>query len=79
MNALQENERQVAAYRCLKATIDKNHPAGWFVAIADNQIIAAVADFHALEDLLRIKGIDPRNVLVVQAGVDYPEYVTIFV
>jgi hypothetical protein len=32
-----------------------------------------------LERLLRSDGKDPRKALVVEAGVDYPESVTIFV
>jgi hypothetical protein len=63
----------------MKAAIDKNYPQGWFVAIADDQVIGAAADFHSLEGILRERGADPRNTLVVEAGVDYPEHVTIFV
>jgi hypothetical protein len=79
MNAVQDRDRQTAAYRRMKATIDKSHPPGWFVAIADDQIVAAAADFHSLEELLRARGIEPRNVLVAQAGADHPENVTIFI
>jgi hypothetical protein len=73
-----EYERNSAAYSRLKETISQNYPHGWFVGIADEQVAGAAADFRALEVLLRALGRDPRRVLVVQAGVDYPEYVTIF-
>jgi len=73
-----EYERNSAAYSRLKETIARTYPHGWFVGIADEHIIGAAADFRGLESLLRTQGIDPRRVLVVQAGVDYPEYVTIF-
>ncbi|HUY36369.1 MAG TPA: hypothetical protein VMV69_26765 [Pirellulales bacterium] len=79
MNMRQENERDNTALRQMKKTIDEIHPRGWFVAIADDQIVAAAADFHELEGVLRAQGKDPRSILVVEAGVDYPEYVTIFV
>jgi len=73
-----EYERNNVAYRRLKETISKAYPCGWFVGIADDQVLAAAADFPALAAMLRANGKDPRNVLVVQAGVDYPESVTIF-
>jgi hypothetical protein len=48
------------------------------VGIADEQVVGAAADFRTLERELRAQGRDPRTVLVVEAGVDYPERVTIF-
>jgi hypothetical protein len=74
----QEYERNNAAYRRLKETIARTYPSGWFVGITDDQVVSAAADFRALESLLRDQGKDPRRVLVVQSGVDYPEYVTIY-
>jgi hypothetical protein len=78
-----ENDRQYeinnAAYRRLKETISRTYPRGWFIGIAESQIVGAAADFRTLESNLRAQGKDPRHVLVVQAGTDYPEYVTIFV
>ena len=75
----EEYERNKASYQRLKETITKTYPQGWFVGIADDQIVGAAADFRALEADLRARGKDPRRVLVVEAGVDYPEHVTIFV
>ena len=77
-NADSEYERNMAAYGRLKETICRTYARGWFVAIADDRIVDAAANFHDLEKSLRVKGKDPRRVLVVEAGVDYPEYVTIF-
>jgi len=68
----------MAAYRRLKGTIDEKYPRGSFVAI-DDGVIAAAPDFGSLEQSLLASGRDPREVLVVEAGVEYPEYVTIFV
>lgn len=73
-----EYERNSAAYGRLKETISQTYPHGWFVGIAGDQVVGAAADFRALESLLRTQGKDPRRVLVVEAGVNYPEYVTIF-
>ena len=66
------------AYRRLKRSIDQDYPRGWFVAVADDQVIGAAADFHALEAAVRTTGKDPREVLIVEAGATYPEDVTIF-
>jgi hypothetical protein len=71
-------ERNNATYRQLKQMIQETYPRGWFVGIADDRIVGAAARFHDLERELRDHGRDPRRVLVVEAGVDYPEHVTIF-
>jgi hypothetical protein len=67
-----------AAYQGLKETIREKYPKGWFVAIAQNRIVAASADFRELKGLVRAEGLDPRNVLIVEAGVSYPDFVDIF-
>jgi hypothetical protein len=79
MSTHPESERTDSAYCRLKQTIDTSYPHGWFVAIAGDQIVGASADFHKLESQLRESGKDPRKVLIVEAGVDYPESVTIFI
>lgn len=73
-----EYERNSAAYGRLKQSISQSYPHGWFVGIAEEQVVGAAADFRALESLLLDQGKDPRQVLVVQAGMDYPDYITIF-
>lgn len=67
-----------ATYQKLKATIDQSYPKGRFIAIDQGQIVANAADIAELERVLLARTTDPRNVLVVQAGYDYPEYVHIF-
>jgi hypothetical protein len=70
--------RNNAAYLRMKETIKQTYPHGWFIGIADDRIVGAAATFRDLETQLRTQGIDPRAVLVIEAGVEYPEYVTIF-
>lgn len=70
-----ENNR---AYRRLKEMIDQSYPKGWFVGIADERVVGAAETFRELENSLRAQGKDPRTVLVVQAGISPPNYVTIF-
>lgn len=74
-----EYERNNAAYRRLKETIKQTYPHGWWVAIADEQVIGAAATVSELRTALLAQGRDPQRTLAVEAGVDYPEYVTIFI
>jgi hypothetical protein len=78
MRSHDEQERHMAAYRRMKGAIDTTYPKGSFVAIADDQVVGTSAIFGELERQLRAQGRDPRQVLVVEAGVNYPEQVTIF-
>jgi hypothetical protein len=73
----QDQERNEAAYRRMKDEIARTYPHGWFVGIFDERIVGAAATFHELEDSLRTQRLDPRTVLIVEAGVDYPDYITI--
>jgi hypothetical protein len=66
-----------AAFRRLKPLIDQSYERGRFVAIFEGEIVADAASFEELEQLLRQKGKDSRQVLVIQAGVDYSEYAII--
>ncbi len=74
-----EYERNNAAYQRHKETVDRTYPKGWFVGIGDEQIVGDAGTFRELERLLRDRGCDPRHVLVVEAGITYPEYATIFI
>jgi hypothetical protein len=73
----EEREINQAAYRRLKGTIDKTFPPGRFVAILGGQVVADGASVLEVCSLLRGAGKDPRQSLVVEAGVNYPDYVTI--
>ncbi len=67
-----------AAYRRLKDAIARDYKRGRFVAIAGGQIVADADGFDELRSLLAAAGKDSAEVLVVQAGVDYPETAVIF-
>ncbi len=77
-NSFQENEHEKTAVRQLEARIDAAYPHGWFVAVDNGEILAASADFDELEGMLRALGKEPRDILVVEAGGDRYDYVTIF-
>jgi hypothetical protein len=65
------------AFRQLKPSIDRNYPYGRFVAIDGGQIVADSADIVDLQRVLAARVNDTREVLVVQAGHEYPDYVDI--
>ena len=79
MSMNQERQLNHAAYRRLRDTINQSYPAGRFVAIAKGQIVADADSFNELDRVLCNMGITSPEVLVVKAGVDYPEMVTIFI
>jgi hypothetical protein len=78
MGTIEERQRNQTAYRQLRTLIDKTYPHGRFLAISEGKIIADAARFEELNSLLHQMGIDSPEVLVVRAGGDYPEEVTIF-
>lgn len=67
-----------AAFRRMEKEIKETYPHGHFVAIADEKIVGDAADFMVLHRSLIASGRDPRKVMIVQAGHDYPKRVTIF-
>ena len=75
---VQEFDKTQTAYRRMKETIDQTYAKGWFVGLANDKIVGAARTFGELERVLRDQGIDARSVLVVQAGVTYPDYLGIF-
>ena len=74
----EEAQRNQLAYQRLKESINQTYRTGWFVGIADDQVVGDAESFRDLELSLQAQGKDPRTVLIVQAGVETPDYVTIF-
>ncbi len=67
-----------AAYRRLKDEIARAYEQGRFVAIASGRIVADAENFYELRSRLVALGKDSPEVLVVQAGVDYPETAVLY-
>jgi hypothetical protein len=78
MDPNQERQINQTAFRQLRQHIQNTYPPGRFVAISEGKIIAEAARFEELNSLLHQMGKHSPDVLVVQAGVEYPETVTIF-
>jgi hypothetical protein len=81
LNAMSEHQERMAnhaAYRQMKDNLAQTYGAGRFLAISNGQVIAAADSFTQLRDHLTSLGQDPAQVLIVQAGVEYPETAVIF-
>jgi pyruvate-formate lyase-activating enzyme len=76
MDTAAQRDVNEAAYRQLKETIAKAYPHGHFVAISGGEIVADAPTFLELNALLHARGYHAPDVLAVEAGVNYPEYVT---
>jgi hypothetical protein len=74
-----ERQRNQAAFRHLKDLIHRTYPPDRYVAIAGAVIVADAASFDELDASLKKLGHDSPDVLVVQAGVEYPESAVIYI
>ncbi len=68
-----------AAFRYMKAEIDRRFSPGHFLAFDEGNVVADTPTYDALTDALIAIGKNRPDVLVVQAGVDYPESAIILV
>ncbi len=73
MTSEQRIEENNATYWKLRPTIDKTYPKGWAVAIDGGRIIADARTVQELESVLNSQGADAREVLVAEAGFEYPQ------
>jgi hypothetical protein len=71
-----KNERtpNEIAYRKLKPEIDRIYPKGRFIAIHNQKIVADAVTLGELLASLAGQGLNSKECLAVQAGVDYPEF-----
>jgi hypothetical protein len=77
MDMFSTRERNQAAYKQLKPTIDATYPPGRFVAIEEGKVIADAATFDELDAKLLEMGRPSPEIFVVQAGVTYPDKIII--
>ncbi len=73
MDPAQERQLNQSAFRQLRGFIQQTYPPGRFVAIFGGKIVADAETFEELDATLHHLGHDSPEVLVVQAGVEYPE------
>ncbi len=62
------------AYRNLKPTIDRTYSKGRFIAIHNQQVVGDAATLPELLAKLAAEGLNSKECLAVQSGVDYPEF-----
>jgi hypothetical protein len=72
MTPEQRIEENNAAYWRLRTMIDQTYPKGWAVAIDGGRVIAHARTLEELEVALIARGADSREVLVAEAGFEYP-------
>lgn len=73
-----EHAANLQAYRRLKGILGRIYGPGRYVAISAGRVAADAATFKDLLSRLSAIGQEPSNALIVQADVDYPEKVVIF-
>ena len=66
------------AFRKLKPEIDRQFSAGRFVAIADGEVVTDSGSFEGIAGELDKLGKSLPDVLVIQAGAEYPAEAMIF-
>jgi len=79
MPTSQKNESNEQAFRQMKAELDTRFPAGHLIAFDGGRVIADAESIQELQPLLIQAGKNPRDVFVVEAGVDYPQFATILI
>ena len=77
MSQMEPSDVNEQAFRRMKAALDSRFPAGHLIAFDDGRVIADAASIQDLRSKLLASGKNPREVFVVQAGTDYPEFATI--
>lgn len=75
--ATTERQQNQDAFRKLRDHIQRTYARGRFIAISGGRIIADAASFEELDAALHNMGRHTPDILVVQAGIEYPENMTI--
>jgi hypothetical protein len=65
-------------YTTEKAAVDRQLPAGRFAAVEGDVIIAEADTHRQLVALFAEQGRSPKDLVILQAGIDYPATATIF-
>jgi len=71
-------QESVERYTHLKAQVDKHYPAGRFVAVDDGHLVADAETHQQLVEKLHALDKSPKGMLIVQAGIEYPQSAMIF-
>jgi len=65
-------------YAQAKSDVDRQFPRGRFVALEDGRPVADADTHRALVETLQAQGKSPKDLLIIQAGIDYPKSAVIF-
>jgi len=70
-------DKNQAAFWRLKPELDARYPKGRYVAFHDGEIIADAATYEELDAVLAPRRLPKQTYLIIRAGLQYPEFVTI--
>jgi hypothetical protein len=65
-------------YEVMRQEIDRRFSMGTFVAVERGRVVADAENHRTLVEKLQSQGKSPKGMLIVQAGVSYPESAEIF-
>lgn len=73
-----EETLNLVTYERIKGDLAAKYPKGHFVGIAQGKVVADGTNLDELIAKSRARGLDPRRVLAVRAGIEVPQYAIIF-
>lgn len=65
-------------YSAVQAEVDRRFPAGRFVAVQEQRVVADAPSHRLLVEQLQSQGLGPKDLLILQAGVEFPDSAVIF-
>ena len=71
--------REIASYGRLRQQVDREYPKGWYVAVLDDQVVAAADTYEVVQQALREQGRDLLRVRYVWAGMRSPDFEVFFI
>ncbi len=60
-------------YAMAKAEVDRRYAAGQFVALDGLEVVADAESHRKLVEKLSVHGRSPKDLVILQAGAEYPE------
>lgn len=67
-----------AQYTEVQLELSQRYPAGRFVAVEGGVVVADAENHRQLVNQLQLQGKSPKDLLIFQAGVEYPTSAVIF-
>ena len=65
-------------FTAIKQEVDRRFPPGRFVAVESGAVVADAESHRQLVEKLQSQGRSPKDLLILQAGIEYPASAVIF-